>query len=176
MDYTNKKTIELRLLCSQRKIRNFMKMKKDKLISMLEANDKDSNVLGDPEFDRECKIYTTKWRQNNPERVLNYYDKFRESMRLGCIKKKQEIRDFFDLSRKDYENMNIHELQYIGKNRKIKYYNAMHKEHIIRILKTNDEDSSIKSDPEFDKICKEASLINARKYREKILLKKDQSE
>ena len=34
-----------------------MKMKKDKLVSILEANDIDPTVLSDPEFNEECKTY-----------------------------------------------------------------------------------------------------------------------
>ena len=167
MDYTNKKIIELRLLCSQRKIRNFMKMKKDKLISMLEANDKDSTAFNDPEFDKNCRTYSASWRQNNPERLLGYRDKFRESIRLNYHDKKQAAKENLDLDRKDYKNMSIHELQHIGRVRKIKYFNAMHKDKLIEMLKINDEDPSVKSDPEFDKICKEGNLISCRKHREK---------
>ena len=134
MDYSNKKLVELKLMGSQRKIKNCMRMEKSKLISMLEANDKDSTVLGDPEFDEKCKEYIATWRQNNPERDMDYRDKFRESMRLNYHKKKQAARDNFDLDRKDYENMTVHELKYIGKNRKIKYCNAMHKDKLIEML------------------------------------------
>ena len=62
----------LNLLARQRKIKNCMRMEKSKLISMLEANDKDSTVLGNPEFDEKCKEYIATWRQNNPERDMGY--------------------------------------------------------------------------------------------------------
>ena len=45
MDYATKNIIELKCITRQRKIKNYMKMKKDKLISMLEANDKDSHCV-----------------------------------------------------------------------------------------------------------------------------------
>ena len=176
MDYSEKKLIELKNIGSQRGIKNCMRMGKSKLISMLEANDKDSTVLGDSDFDGKCREYIATWRQNNPERNLNYRDKFRESMRLNYHKKKQAAEENFDLDRKDYENMTVHELKYMGRNRKIKYCNAMHKDKLIEILKTNDEDPSVKSDPEFDKICKEESLRKCKKHREKIHQKEVQSE
>ena len=64
--------------------------------------------------------------------------------------------------------MTVHELKHIGKNRKIKYCNAMHKDKLIEMLKINDEDPSVKSDPEFDKQCREEVLKKCRKHREKI--------
>ena len=36
MDYASKNIIELKFIGSQRKIKNYMKMKKEKLVSMLE--------------------------------------------------------------------------------------------------------------------------------------------
>ena len=128
-----------------------MKMKKDKLVSILEANDIDPTVLSDPEFNEECKTYAAAWRQNNLERILVYHDKFRESARLDYHKRKQAAENYFDLGRKDYENMTIYELRHIAKNRKIKYYTSMSKNKLIEMLKINDndKDSSAKSDPEF---------------------------
>ena len=158
MDYSKKKLIELKNIGSQRNIKNCMCMGKSKLISMLEANDKDSTVLGDAEFDEKCREYVSTWRQNNPERNMGYRDKFRESMRLNYHKKKQAAEENFELGRKHYENMTVHELKYIGRNRKIKYCNAMHKVKLIKMLKINDEDPSVKSDPEFDKQCREEVL------------------
>ena len=51
----------------------------------------------------------------------------------------------------------------------------MPKIKIIEMLKINDGDPTIKSDPEFDKKCKQASLISGRKHRAKISLEKAQS-
>ena len=141
--------MELKCIARQRKIKNYMKMKKDKLISMLEVNDKDPTVLSDPEFNEECKTYAAAWRQNNPERILIYHEKFRESVRLDHHKRKQAAEDYFDLDRKDYENMTIYELRHIGKNRKIKYYTSMSKNKFIGLLKINDKDPFVKSYPEF---------------------------
>ena len=167
MDYTNKGIVELKFIGSQRKIKNYMKMSKNKLIEMLKANDNDSTVLNDPEFDENCRTYSATWRQNNPERILNYRDKFREVIRINYHDKKQAAKENLDMSRRDYENMTIYELQHIGRVRKIKYFNIMHKVKLIEMLKINDDDPSIKSDPEFDKICKESNLISCRKHREK---------
>ena len=65
MDYATKNIIELKFIARQRKIKNYMKMKKNRLVSMLEANDKDPTVLSDSEFNEECKTYAAAWRQNN---------------------------------------------------------------------------------------------------------------
>ena len=143
---------------------------------MLEANDMDPSIKGDPEFNEECRIYTNTWQQNNSERILGYYDKFRESARLDYHKKKQAAKDHCNLNRKDYENMNIRELQYLGKNRNIKYIHSMPKIKLIVMLKINDEDPSIKSDPEFDRICRETNLIKGKKHREKISREKAQNQ
>ena len=168
MDYASKNILELKFIARQRNIRNYMKMKKEKLVSMLEANDMDPTLLRDTEFDEECKAYTTTWKQNNPERVLIYKDKFRKGALLYYHKRKQEVENHCDLDRKDYENMNLHELKYIGRNRKMKYCDIMNKNKLIEMLKINDDYPSIKNDPEFDKICKEINLIKSKKHREKI--------
>ena len=145
MDYASKNILELRFIGRQRKIKNYMKMKKEKLVSMLEANDIDPTILRDAEFDEECKTYAFTWRQNNPERVLIYGDKFREGARLDYQKRRQKAEDHFDLDRKDYENMTLHELRHISKNRKIKYYTSMRKVHLIEVLKTNDKEPDLKN-------------------------------
>ena len=168
MDYSSINILDLKSTARQRKIRNYMKMKKEKLISMLEANDRDPTLLRDEEFDEKCKTYAAKWKQNNPERVLVYKDKFPNSSPMYYHKSKQEAKNHFDLERKDYGNMNTHELTCIARNRKIKYCDHMNKKKIIEMLKINDNDSSIKNDPEFDKICREINSIKRKKHREKI--------
>ena len=145
MDYASKNILELKFIARQRNIRNYMKMKKEKLVSMLEANDIDPTLLRDAEFDEECKAYTTTWKQNNPERVLIYKDKFRKGALLDYHKRKKAAEDHFDLDRKDYENMTLHELRHIAKSMKIKHYTSVRKAHLIEILKTNDKGPDLKN-------------------------------
>ena len=41
MDYSKKKIVELKYICSQRGIKNYRHMNKGKMIEMLKANDED---------------------------------------------------------------------------------------------------------------------------------------
>ena len=45
MDYSEKKLIELKYICSQRGVKNYRRMGKSKLIEMLVANDEDPTAL-----------------------------------------------------------------------------------------------------------------------------------
>ena len=89
-------------------------------------------------------------------------------MRLNYHKKKKAAEENFDVDRKDYDNMTVHELKYLGKIRKIKYCSAMSRDKLIEMLRLNDENPSVKSDPEFDKKCQEEGLKKCRKHGEKI--------
>lgn len=78
MDYGKKRISELMCIAHERGIKYCEQMKKGKLTEMLEANDEDSSVVNDPEFDKKCREHNIEWKKNNPERLQHYRDKFRE--------------------------------------------------------------------------------------------------
>ena len=104
MDYQKQNCKELQQICKERKIIYSSKMRKQEMIEILTQNDQDptKNVhfevqtrmaifRNNPEQREKARECSRRWRQNNPEKAKEYWNKWMEHIENEKEQKEKEL-------------------------------------------------------------------------------------